>query len=287
MRNESICLFSSYFCATELPFFVRFYLEMLRPHFTRIIFITNNDRKIDESSMLWLSGFVDDVIFVKNEGYDFGMWQKAIQYVGDLSECKRLGLINDSCICFAPLDDFFDWVNKEKLLAAGMVKSYEKKEHIQSFFVVLSGAAIQVAIKHVVEMKIEHMAYDAVVDEGELGLSAALLEAGICLSGKFGSMRNSFENPSFVNYLELFDGGIPLIKRKLLSYPPGLNPLFLIWHTESMRREYFIRKIMKRHIVPRDKLLKMFSNMPPRNFKKEILLYVRLLRGIACRLWVR
>ena len=50
IKKNRIALFSSYFLTDELPFYIKFYLGKLQPHVNDIIFITNEDKKLNEDS---------------------------------------------------------------------------------------------------------------------------------------------------------------------------------------------------------------------------------------------
>lgn len=284
-KNNTICLFSSYFATSRLPFFVQFYLMQLKPHCARILLITNDDRTLDQSSINWLEQQNIELMLVKNEGYDFGMWQKAIRHLGDLAEYNRLCLSNDSCICYAPLDDFFGWLNRAKPRASGLVKSFEKSPHLQSYLLAFSEEAKSLVVNYLKNICLEKGDYDEIVKQGELGLSQKISSAGIELEGYFEPTQATDENPSFLYFMNLLDQGIPMIKRKLLGYPPG----FLIKHAIrarlGIRRHYYIAKILAKYPERTETLKQLLANLPPYNVKEELKLWRRVLRyWLAIRL---
>jgi hypothetical protein len=239
----SVCLFSSYFQGTALPYFVRHYLAMLKPHFDRIVFLANDDREIDAESMAWLSGATDAVMLVRNEGYDFGMWQKAVREMGGLSAFSRVALVNDSCICFAPLDDLFRWLDAAGAPAAGMVLSNERFPHLQSYFLVLSDAAIPVVEHHLLSVGVVGAGYADVVRLGELGLSRALQDAGFRLEARYLPPPELLLNATLTCCYKFIDEGMPIIKRRSLRYPLGFVVRHAIKEGVGFHPLHYIRKI--------------------------------------------
>ena len=93
---KSICLFSSYFNQQVIPYYIKFYLEELNS---------------EELSYLHKNKFT--LKLVSNEGYDFGMWYKALLEIKS-EEFDRIALVNDSCVLFKSLTATFDWINNKK-----------------------------------------------------------------------------------------------------------------------------------------------------------------------------
>lgn len=276
--ENHVCLYSSYFTQTRLPFFVRFYLEQLMPHFGRIVLLTNDDRALDQESVRWLAERHIELMPVKNEGYDFGMWQKALRRLGDLSACSRLCLANDSCICFAPLTDFFAWVGSSHAEAAGLVTSWEASKHLQSYLLVFSGRAIPVAREHILAMNMVDAAYDDIVGAGELGLSQALLAADIPLASRYAPDRTGSRNPSLLHCAALLDAGMPMIKRRMLNYLPR----YLIKHAVTsglgVSRQFYIARIQALHPGQQALMRQLFADLPPRNLGAEFKLWRQFLK---------
>src|ERR1700746_4079739 len=115
---KSICFFSSFFHQDKIPYYIKYYIEELKKHFTEIVFLTN-EKSFEESQINYLKELNINMIMFNNEGYDFGMWYKAMQKY-DLSNYERVGLINDSGILFKPLDKVFEWINKNDHDYCGM-----------------------------------------------------------------------------------------------------------------------------------------------------------------------
>ena len=205
-----VCLFSSYFKNSSLPPYIKYYLLALRPHFDQIIFITNNDKYISEESHYWLNDNTDHAYFVKNEGLDFGMWQKALLATNSDTKDKwsEICLCNDSCICFAPLGNTLNRMRSKPESAVGLVKSHQILEHIQSYFMILRNDAIPVGFRHIQETNFADLSYDEVVKQGELALSEKLINEGISLGSLYEPTKDTDCNPSFSCFYELLDLGI-------------------------------------------------------------------------------
>lgn len=225
-----VCLFSSYFKSNQIPYYVKFYLKELRRFFDQVVMLTNNDREIESVDIGWLEEQGIDLMLVPNEGFDFGMWQKALPFL-ELGRLERLALVNDSCILFAPLDGYFDWYERVAPDVAGMVESHQIQWHIQSFFMVFSGRAISKAATYIVNNPADSLSYDEVVAIFELGLSAMLStcrDLKIAVRHRLDGGRRE-ANPSFLYVQLLLEVGLPLIKRKVMArvdlYSAKLNAL--------------------------------------------------------------
>lgn len=240
-----LCLFSSYFSSGSLPPHVRYWVAELRRHFDRLVMLTNDDRGLDDESLAYLSGLGVELRFVRNEGYDFGMWQKAVSLVGGFQSFSEVALVNDSCVCFAPLDQFFSWARTSAAPAAAMVKSYEISPHLQSYFLVFSGPAIPVVEAHLRHLDVVSAAYDDVVLRGEIGLSAALLSAGVPLVARYDPGPAFPLNASFACCDRFLDEGMPMIKRKMLHYPLGVQVRYAIENHIGVQPDYYISKIFR------------------------------------------
>lgn len=276
MVRRGVCLYSSYFMQSSLPFFVRFYLEQLRPHFERIVFISNDDRDLDSDSVQWLADGGIELLLVRNEGYDFGMWQKALRALGDVSGLQRLCLSNDSCICFAPLSDFFGWAEAGGYEAAGLIQSKEQSLHLQSYLMVFSGRAVSLISDHILSLKVEGNDREYIVSEGEVGLSKMLLAQGVPLSSYFD--LDVDDNPSLFHCPTLIDMGMPMIKRRIFHYPQR----HMIWRAVSLgrgfTRGYYIARVMRMCPEERVRISQLFADLPPRSLRAELKMWRQFLK---------
>jgi lipopolysaccharide biosynthesis protein len=137
---KSICLFSSYFNQPGIPYYVKFYLEQIIPYFSETIFITN-EKELDEESQYFLNVNNISLLKVDNEGWDFGMWYKAMAQL-DTTHYQQIALINDSCILFKEPVAFFDWLKQSDGDVCGVTDSNAINYHLQSYFLVFNQKAI-------------------------------------------------------------------------------------------------------------------------------------------------
>jgi|ERR1700757_3484024 len=218
---KSICLFCSYFTSDNIPNYVQFYIKELTKHFTKVIFITN-EKKLVESSLSFLENNKIEPFFVANEGHDFGMWYKAmLKY--NIEEYDRLGLVNDSCILFKPLDDYFNWLNSQNLDYAGMTDTEEIIYHIQSYFLTINKKAIKPTLEFFKQHGLQVNRQD-VINIYELGLSKYLGEINLSTGAWFSYKKYMPKyNPSLYAAKKMITDGFPLIKKKILFNSFSIN----------------------------------------------------------------
>ena len=218
---KSICFYSSYFTQDYIPYYVKFYLEELEKHFTEIIFLTN-EKQLKETELAYLTKKNITLKFISNEGFDFGMWYKSFKEYKPL-EYDRVGLINDSCILFKPLDDVFKWINNNAFDYYGLVSSRSVALHVQSYFIVINKNAIKPVYDYFMQNGLISD-YQKVIYTYEIGLSAHLRKQGLQVAAMFTSKNDiAAQNPSFLVIEEFIRGGIPMIKKKIIfrSYRRG------------------------------------------------------------------
>jgi lipopolysaccharide biosynthesis protein len=221
MSNASVCLYSSYVAGNDIPYYVRFYLEQLKPHFTRIIYITN-ERKLNSDALEFLSKNGIESMTVANEGYDFGMWHKALNKLQSeqstsLSEIyEYIGLINDSCVLFKDLHSDFEKMNNSLAGYSGMIISERYATHIQSFFLIIRGKAIDVMTNYF-NMHGLVADYREVIQTYEIGLTQEMIRNDVSILSLYNNANRAHEkNPSFALVKELLEEGMPLIKKKIV-----------------------------------------------------------------------
>lgn len=217
-----LTLFSSYFETNRIPKYVRYYLEFLRPHSTTLIYITTNDKKLDSEDIEWLNIHTDGLMQVKNEGFDFGMWQKALTQ-HNAFDYDELCLTNDSCVCFSDLTPYFEWHNTTSAEMTGMTSSNQIAFHLQSFFLTIKQPALYSAVSYIKELQVTDNTMLQIITKGEVGLSLHLVKEGIKIEGWYNCSAADMGNPTFAHAIDLINMGIPLVKRKLfLRYNSSL-----------------------------------------------------------------
>lgn len=178
----------------------------------------------------------------KNDGFDFAMWKYGIESVGwnCIHTYDELILCNSSCYCRKNgFKESFDKMAANKCDFWGMTEHKENKDilnpyerggflikHLQSYFIVFrSGLTNDECFKKFWNELTPANEWQKVVWQQEVGLTAYFEKKGftydVCWpadSGKY--------NPTFFNILELFEKGIPLIKRKLFNAEPEILQMY-------------------------------------------------------------
>jgi lipopolysaccharide biosynthesis protein len=236
---KSLCLYSSYFSGTSIPYYVCYYLDQLLPHFSEIIFI-NNRKELDESSLQFLKERNIRCMMVDNEGYDFGMWWKAMQEV-NVTNYERIGLVNDSCILFKDLNTDFKRINKLNADYTGLIISDRYATHLQSFFLMIGKKAIPVLKSYFDEHGVISD-YRQLIQVYEIGLTQKMLSMGMNVASLYNNEHRANEkNPSFDLVEELIEEGMPMIKKKIVfrNYR-GLEYYWVVrMNFETDYRKYF------------------------------------------------
>lgn len=255
-----LCLFSSYFTTPALPPYVRYWLTELRNHCDRVVLLTNDDKTLDDESLAWLNAHAVELLPVRNEGFDFGMWQKALRQI-DTAGCEGLVLANDSCILYAPLDEFFAWVDASGLDVGGMLESQAYTRHLQSFLLVFRHKAVVHARDFILARPVEGMAYDQIVGTFELGLSRSMLAAGFRFGAQFPTRpRHPLDDPSYFFADELVDAGLPLVKKKLVSRQgPGGAIRRAVDEGRDPAPEAVLARIRERHGLSGARMQELFG----------------------------
>lgn len=212
-----ICLFSSYSKDNTIDNYVKFYLEMLKVHFDEVIFITNK-REMNYTELSFLNEINVSIKIVENEGYDFGMWYKALQEI-DKDKYEQIAFVNDSCILFKDLDSVMRFVNNTDCDFCGITDSNQISYHLQSYFTVAKGKNCINAVYNYYNSN-GLMVTDEVrdiINTYEIGMPDFLIKSGL----KVGSMFKYTDYPKspnicLMNAKEIIEKGCPMIKKKLI-----------------------------------------------------------------------
>lgn len=213
-NTNSICFFASYFKGEAIPYYIQVYLLELRKYFTDVVLLASNE-KIADKDVSFLAENKITLQKEKNEGYDFGMWYKAIQR-RDILNYERVAFVNDSSVLFRSLDKFVSWAAIEKADVIGMTESHAVTHHIQSYFLWFKKPALPFVKdyfqKHGIQKDL-----DNVIKVYEIGLSAELLSKGLKIAA---FVSNNNYKGEFAPYYYCVDShlqqGIPLIKKKIV-----------------------------------------------------------------------
>lgn len=233
--RNNLCVFMHFSNNVQLPRYVQIYLEELTHYFDRIIFVANHNpnRKIHFDDQMAV-----DILEVKNEGYDLGMFYKAFQTINP-EEYDQIACVNDSNVLINKLTPVFDWSRNNVFDFWGLVDSHEKpwfsshpeNYHIQSHFIVFNRKAIQKLPDFFKTIDFEEMYHEenlaklrkTVINDWEIGLSQYLISKGLTFGTYINSQAFSHEyysgktvNVTHKLYSELIESGYPLIKKKVI-----------------------------------------------------------------------
>lgn len=268
---QSICFFSSYYHGTQIPAYVKIYLENLKKYFSEIVFLTN-EKVFSNSDHEYLNNNNILLRIYVNEGYDFGMWYKAFQEFPVLTY-DRIGLINDSCILFKRPDYFFEWLDKNAFDYCGMTDSNSIAYHIQSYFLIIN----KNAIRHVRNYFDEHKIVSdisSVITQYEVGLCTCLLEKKLKLGACYSFANYNGEHSPMLYFADkLIKDGIPLIKKKIIFSSFRKNEyLSLMRMNFIIDPRYYIKVIEEANT---GKLLIDFNLISEEYYTKEFLKNIR------------
>ncbi len=233
----SLCLFATYDRSNcnEFRKEVTEYIKTLAQGFDAVWVLTNHRSQPIHHEEVFGKDTNVRVICMTNMCIDFGMWFRILRYLLEVDVKlfpSRIALVNDSTIL----------VNRDKLLHVleetredfwGMTDSMEKgTHHLQSYFLVFDGSeAIRLLHTFVVKSKIHNclqLNKRGIIERFEIGLSSFMGLNKITLTAmypfttlmKYPSPWDTVgQNPSYVLWDRLLYAGMPLLKKRRLTYP--------------------------------------------------------------------
>jgi lipopolysaccharide biosynthesis protein len=237
---SSICFFATYIKEPSIPYYVQFYVLELKRQFSKVVFITEH-ASIDKAGFLKQNNI--EIFVTANQGYDFGQWYEALQKF-EISSFDSVGLVNDSCILFTALDDFFSWSRQSKADYKGMTQNHNIYPHIQSYFIVFEKPVFSIVLGYFGKNKKQNHLTD-VISIYEVGLSRHIVENNFQIDS---FLSNNGYNEEYSPYFYLIDkyidAGIPLIKKKIIysSYRED-ELLNLARMNFKMNPDYYVERI--------------------------------------------
>jgi lipopolysaccharide biosynthesis protein len=257
MAQKSLCVFIHFGKQAYIPKYVSVYLNELSSFFDQIILVTNHRSLKTDFTRLNQNLLT---LFVKNEGYDLGMFYKVFQTI-DPTEYNQIACINDSNILFNELISIFTWSKLFKFDFWGLIDSYEKpwfsthqkNYHIQSHFIVFNQNAISklplyfdaINIQDILDEKDIAKLRRTVINEWEIGLSQFLISEGLSSGSYIDSHSYSLQylhgkqtNVGFKLYPELIKSGFPLLKMKVITKSKWTDIFRSDNHWKNLIRQY-------------------------------------------------
>ena len=259
------CIFVHYGQENQLPKSDFFYVSELSRLFSKVIVVTN----IREFQLVGLPGHVE-LLQVKNEGYDFGMFYKVFQTL-DLENLDQLVLANDSNLLLGDLENTLREGKSIKADFWGLIDSYEKpwfsthenNYHLQSHFLVWEKEGIRILREFFQEVKVEAIFAETnpkelrrkVINAWEIGLSQYFIAQGIKPKAIFESEKITAQLGKkltlnlTMKYPEvLLAQGYPFLKKKYIQKNTWVKRLF----QPKKRWEVLVNKYLQIEQAPEE-----------------------------------
>jgi lipopolysaccharide biosynthesis protein len=234
--QKSLCVFVHFSNNPYIPLYVKIYVDEISKYFDQVILVTNERSAQAEASYKKLN---ISTVFVKNEGYDLGMFYKVFQSI-NAEDYVQIACINDSNILFNELLPIFNWSKEHQSDFWGVIDSNQKPSfsthknnyHIQSHFIVFNRKAIQklpeffdsIIIQDIYDEKSSKLLRQEVIKKWEVGLSQYLINEGLTCKSYIDSqsycqlyLSGKSTNVSLKLYPELIRSGFPLLKIKVIT----------------------------------------------------------------------
>ena len=207
------------------------------------------------------------------------MWQKALNAY-NFDAYEEIVLCNDSCICFADFEKYFEFHDKSNADVTGLTLSNSIIPHLQSYFLTIKSSAKEFSIKYIKQLKLEKTDYIDIVSMGEIGLSIALKSNQYNLDALFRADKTDVDNPTYAHCVDLINTGSPLIKRKLLK-EYNISMMFHLWNNyKDYKHVNLINHIKTKYRHTDNIIYKLFSDAPTIkiNFSKKFRFYRKLFK---------
>jgi lipopolysaccharide biosynthesis protein len=234
--QTSLCVFIHFSKYFYIPRYVKIYVDEISKYFDQVILVTN-ERSVEEN--IAFNNIKISTVFVKNEGYDLGMFYKVFRTI-EISKYSQIACINDSNVLFNQLLPIFNWSKTQQADFWGVIDSNQKpwfsthhnNYHIQSHFIVFNRNALlklpaffcTLNIQDILNEKDPVKLRQTVIDKWEIGLSQFLIKEGLsCASFIDSSLYSKLylsgkqTNVGLKLYPELIRSGFPLIKMKVIT----------------------------------------------------------------------
>lgn len=233
MRRHAI--FAHYDRQNEVKRYVLFYLHELSKVTDGTTFVTTSElgpREVEK-----LGSTCESVLMKQNAGFDFGMWQHALERI-DASRYDELLLTNSSVFGpLWPLSSELDGMAHVDCDFWGLTENFELAWHVQSYFLVfrrrvLESECFQAFWRSVLPYRDKFQ----VIRSYEVGLTRFLRDHGfvarvaypesrIVPRRRLTSGKPKPLNPTCLYPARLLDERMPFVKVELLRDNPGNVPL--------------------------------------------------------------
>lgn len=200
--------------------YIKFYLEQLKSTHDIVFLLTNDNVKIHSDDLKFYNNMNICICYVPNGGFDFGMYYNFFQKNPKLiDQINFLTLCNDSCVCIRRLDSLIGKILSRDEEVCGIISSFEKSNHIQSFFVNFKNIGVKNFINYLTENGIQPTLSETVriyeVEMFKYLAEKCNIRCWSMLDGKHFKYKKS--NISLCHSLDLLYRGSPLIKKRIIS----------------------------------------------------------------------
>jgi lipopolysaccharide biosynthesis protein len=266
---ETLCIFAHYDKQDRVDDYVLYTLQKLKELGADIIFVSTATTLGDEC-IAKISPYCAQIMVRENRGYDFGSWKLGIECADNLPAYQRLILANDSV--YGPLHDLHNLILDMRQRGAavwGITDSYQLEHHLQSYFLVFEREALDnPAFGEFWQNLPTYRFKRSIIRDGEIGLSAKLSRAGLCVGAVYGydSLRKNYPemvieaerksifaapvNPTRSLWdLLVSDCGCPFLKVDVLRDNPESSPVVKEWPQILGGVSNYDTRLIERHLA--------------------------------------
>ncbi|MCL2468407.1 MAG: rhamnan synthesis F family protein [Micrococcales bacterium] len=159
-----------------------------------------------------------------NVGYDFGSWAIGLDWlVPQVVRRARVLLVNDSLVGpFATLRPWLEQFCSSGADVWGLTQTAQFACHLQSYMMGFApGVLCERPLRWFWQTVRHHDDKDLVIHRNEIGLGRLLAAEGYAVDAAFpvGTVVDWRDNPTIIGWRQLFDRGVPLVKRELVRNP--------------------------------------------------------------------
>lgn len=221
-----VCLFVSHAAQPTLKHHVAHHVESLLDAGVQVVLVINTHLSADQIIVdPALQARLSGVLVRENTGFDFGAWAHAYS-LQDRGRWTRLYLVNDSMV--GPLDkaDFETMLGNIRTSSAdciGLTENAAPVWHLQSYFMVLGGAAIRnPAFNQMMQGVLNFPDKGQVVDVYELRWTQRLAAMGLHCHAVFPALSNDFNDAddTATRWERLIEMGFPYLKTRVIQQFP-------------------------------------------------------------------
>jgi glycosyltransferase involved in cell wall biosynthesis len=221
--GQEVALFVTHCPDGHLGAHVRPYLAALSAEgvFTTLVVATDHPFTPEP----WLAPLLDGLYVRQNTGWDFAAWSHVLQLNPHFFGARLLFWLNDSVLGPVDADAFHSVLSRVRTSTAAMVGltgSRSRGDHIQSYFLAFSPAALRAAAFTRFVASVQCLPLkDDVINAYEVTFAATLRMAGLTTEVLFPSADGrEDDNRTMTDWQELLDEGFPFLKRAVIASQP-------------------------------------------------------------------